>query len=81
MAATGLRQVVPARRTRTERFMQKLKSLHVPAPAPLRALSKVPLFVAGLGCIDAGVFTLSLAAGLIVTGVSFIGLEYALADE
>lgn len=52
-----------------------------PHTAPLVNLAKMPLTVTGLGCIDAGVFTASDVAGWIVTGISLIVLEYAIADE
>ena len=52
-----------------------------PAAAPLANLAASPLHAAGLACIDAGVFTASLTAGLIVTGFSLIWLEHVIADE
>lgn len=52
-----------------------------PVRAPLVNLASVPLHVAGLACIDAGVFSASQVAGLIVTGLSLIWLEHVIADE
>jgi len=52
-----------------------------PVRAPLANLAATPLHAAGLACIDAGVFTASLTAGLIVTGFSLIWLEHVIADE
>lgn len=52
-----------------------------PAKPVARNLASVPLFVAGLGCIDAACFVGNLIAGLAVTGVSLIVLESAIADE
>jgi hypothetical protein len=44
-------------------------------------VAEIPLTVAGLGCIDAAAFVGNTIAGLVVTGLSLIGLEYAIADE
>lgn len=52
-----------------------------PARAPLANVASMPLHVAGLACIDAGVFTATPVAGWIVTGLSLIWLELAIADE
>lgn len=53
----------------------------VSAPAALRSLAEMPLFVAGVACIDSAAFIGNLIAGLVVTGASLIGLEYLIADE
>jgi len=58
-----------------------LSWLAKPVRAPLANLASVPLHVAGLGCIDAGVFAASPVAGWIVTGLSLIWLEHVIADE
>lgn len=47
----------------------------------LRNLAQVPLTIAGLGCVDAGVILASTVAGLIVTGASLLLLEHIVADE
>jgi hypothetical protein len=52
-----------------------------PAKPVLANLVSVPLFVAGLGCLDAAAFVGNLIAGLAVTGVSLIVLENVIADE
>jgi hypothetical protein len=52
-----------------------------PARSVLANAAQIPLTIAGLGCIDAGVFTVSLTAGLIATGLTLIGLEHLIADE
>jgi hypothetical protein len=52
-----------------------------PHKAALASLADIPLTVAGLGCIDAGVFVANMVAGLIVTGVSLMWLEHLIADE
>lgn len=44
-------------------------------------LAQMPLFVLGLGCIDAGVFWAGAVAGFIVTGLSLILLEYVAAED
>ena len=50
-------------------------------PAPMRRLAEIPLTVAGIGCIDAAAFEGGLIAGLVVTGLSLVGLEYLIADS
>ena len=65
-------------RTRKERLRARLA--RAAAPAPLRRLAEIPLTVTGLGVIDWGVFTQSFTAGLIVSGLSLIGLEYLITD-
>lgn len=63
----------------------------VARPAALTALAKLAqrtasrlapsaLTIAGLGCIDTGVFTANPVAGWIVTGLSLLVLEYRI-DE
>lgn len=56
-------------------------SARIKAPASLRRLAEMPLFVAGLGCIDTAAFVGNTIAGLAVTGLSLIGLEIAIADD
>lgn len=51
-----------------------------PHKASLVRLTDIPLTVAGLGCVDAGVFTASTIAGWIVTGLSLVVLEHLIAD-
>lgn len=58
-----------------------VKRLASPRSASLANLRKMPFTVAGLGCIDMGVFTASTVAGWIVTGLSLMLLEYMIADE
>lgn len=50
-------------------------------PAPVARLLEMPLMVAGLGCVDVGAFVGNEIAGLVVTGLSLIGLEYLIADD
>ncbi len=52
-----------------------------PARPVLANLAASPLTAAGLACVDAGVFTASVTAGWIVTGLSLMVLEHVLADE
>jgi hypothetical protein len=44
-------------------------------------LAEIPLTVAGIGCIDAAAFVGNTIAGLVVTGLSLMALEYVIADE
>lgn len=66
---------------RPERIGALAARLARPARAPLANLAASPLHAAGLACIDAGVFTASLTAGLIITGLSLMWLEHVIADE
>lgn len=52
-----------------------------PHKASLRRLADIPLTVAGVACIDVGVFSANTIAGWIVTGLSLITLEHLIADE
>lgn len=52
-----------------------------PAKPVLKNLASIPLTVAGLGCISAGIFLASTIAGLIVTGVLLMVLEHMAANE
>jgi hypothetical protein len=52
-----------------------------PHRAALANLASMPLTVAGAACINIGVFTASVIAGWIVTGVSLVLLEHLIADE
>lgn len=70
---------VPAFRSMPGRLVSGVRRLK--APAALQRLMEIPLTFLGVACIDAGVYTQSLTAGLIVTGLSLIGLEYLIADE
>lgn len=58
-----------------------LRRLVKPKSASLANLRKMPFSVAGLGCIDVGVFTASTVAGWIVTGLGLMVLEFMIADE
>lgn len=62
-------------------FAAVLQRVTAPRSASLTNLRKMPLTVAGLGCVDVGVFTASTVAGWIVTGLTLILLEYMIADE
>lgn len=44
-------------------------------------LAEIPLTVAGIGCIDAAAFVGDTIAGLVVTGLGLMALEYVIADE
>ncbi len=44
-------------------------------------LAEIPLTVAGVGCIDAAAFVGNTIAGLVVTGLSLMAVEYVIADE
>ena len=52
-----------------------------PKSASVANLRAIPLTVAGLACIDTGVFIASTVAGWIVTGLTLIVLEYMISDE
>ena len=52
-----------------------------PAVPVLKNVAQVPFTVAGLGCIDTGVFFASTIAGFIVTGLSLMWLEHLIADD
>lgn len=52
-----------------------------PHKASLRNLANIPLTVAGLGCVDTGVFQWSIALGWVVTGLSLVLLEHMIADD
>lgn len=52
-----------------------------PHKASVAKLAEIPLTVAGVGCIAAGVFLASAIAGFIVLGGALILLEYLIADE
>ena len=56
---------------------------HAITPAkPVAAnLAKIPLTVAGLGCIDASFFLWSLIGGLVATGVTLMLVEHMIADD
>lgn len=47
----------------------------------LKNLASMPLTVAGLACVCAGVLLASTVAGLIVTGVLLVVLEFMIADS
>lgn len=64
--------------TAAGRFLSRLAK---PVRAPLVNLASIPLHVAGLACVDIGVFTACPVAGWIVTGLSLIWLEHVIADE
>lgn len=71
--------------TRRRRFgaaaRRALARATAPATPLLAKLAEIPLTVAGIGCIDAAAFVGDTIAGLVVTGLSLIGLEYLLADD
>lgn len=52
-----------------------------PHKASLLRLTDIPLTVAGAGCIDAAAFAGNLIAGLVVTGITLILIEHAIADD
>lgn len=52
-----------------------------PHRAALANLASIPLTVIGAACIDIGVFTASVIAGWIITGLSLVLLEHLIADE
>ncbi len=70
---------VPTVRPRFLRLQAAFRRLAI--PASLRNLLSMPLTVLGLIVMDAGVFTQSVTAGLLVMGVFLIALEYLIADE
>jgi len=55
--------------------------ISTPVLPVLSNLASIPLTVAGLGCVDAAAFVGNTIAGLVVTGLSLIALEYLIADE
>lgn len=52
-----------------------------PHKAALGNLAHMPLTVAGAGCIDFAAFHLAHGWGWLVTGISLVLLEQAIADE
>ena len=52
-----------------------------PARPVLKNLSQIPLTVAAIGCVAAGVFIASTVAGFILLGVMLFVLEHMIADE
>ena len=77
LVATALQGRVP--RMRLDRFRVAARKLTV--PASLRRLAEMPLTVAGLACVDVGVYTASITAGWIITGLTLIGLEFLATDS
>ena len=74
----------PRRAARAERHLRKLTAVAArlsPAKPVWANLASIPLTVAGLGCVDTGVFLASSVAGWIVTGLSLVLLEHMIADE
>lgn len=57
------------------------RKVSAPVRAPLGNLAQMPLTVAGVGCIDAAAFVGNEIAGLVVTGLSLMGLEFLIADD
>lgn len=66
---------------RLSRWSGKVGRWFSPAKPVLSNLAASPLFVCGVGLIDASAFVLNLALGLAVTGVSLIVLEHVISDE
>lgn len=56
-------------------------SKRLTVPAALRRLAEMPMTIAGIGCIDAAAFVGNTIAGLVVTGLSLMALEYSIADD
>lgn len=61
--------------------LRQLLTRLAPVVPVLKNLVSIPLTVAGIGCIDCGVFLANTIAGFIVTGLSLMWLEHLLADE
>lgn len=66
---------------RARRAAAAVRAAAAPVRAPLVNMAQIPLTVAGLGCVDAAAFVGNEIAGLVVTGLSLIGLEFLIADE
>lgn len=81
IAPTHAGQLVRLRDRAAARLRAVAKRLTV--PAALRRLAEMPMTVAGIGCIDAAPFlsNVHVIVGLVVTGLSLIGLEYVIADD
>jgi len=73
-AGRSLRPLLRKAVTRAARWLRPVRPV-------LANLAASPLTAAGLACIDVGVFTASVTAGWIVTGLSLMALEHVLADE
>lgn len=58
-----------------------VRRVAAPARAPLVNAGQIPLTVAGIGLIDAGAFQGPTWLGLVVTGLSLLGIEHLIADE
>jgi hypothetical protein len=74
-----------AARTHVAGQLRKLRKAAVrvlqPAKPVLANAASIPLTIAGIGCIDAGISLFSFRIGLIVTGLSLMWLEHLIADE
>ena len=67
---------------RLGRFLRSaIGSISIPVPDPLRRLAQIPLTTLGLACMDGAAFAGNLIAGLAVTGISLIVLEFLIADS
>ena len=69
------------RATRSHRARRVAAAIARPARPVLANLAQVPLFIAGLGLIDFGVYHWSHAAGWIAAGGSLILVERVIADQ
>ena len=64
-----------------KKFLAKLRPAPKATKPVLANLASIPLTVAGIGCVDTGVFLANTVAGWIVTGLSLVVLEHLIADE
>jgi hypothetical protein len=71
--------------TRIRRYAAVARRALARATTPVTGLAgrlaEIPLTVAGIGCIDAAAFVGDTIAGLVVTGLSLMAIEYVIADE
>jgi hypothetical protein len=81
LAPTHAGQSLRSRIRAAARLRTAAARISTPVLPVLHNLASIPLTVAGLGCVDAAAFVGNTIAGLVVTGLSLIGLEYLIADE
>ena len=63
------------------RLLAVRRHVSVPVPVAVGNLAKMPLTVAGCGCVAAAAFTVATGLGLLVLAGAFFYLEFLAADE
>lgn len=84
----GYPATISERIQRTGRTAQVFKSLRSavtsfvrPAKPALKNAAAIPLTIAGLGCVTAGVFLINPIAGLMVLGPVLVLIEHMIAED